>query len=103
MDKNEMIEQYNEMCDIIRSHLINYINSTFNIISIYMVLKCNEDSMTKQGIKNSFESEYKKVITKINHIKNVTNCSLDDIIKYAKDAKADTVDLTLNALKGELR
>lgn len=102
MDK-EMMEKYNALCDIVRSQLINYINSTFKIISIYMILKCNEDSMTKQGIKNSFESEYKKIVTKINHIKNVTTCRLDDIIKYAKDAKADAVDLTLDALKEVIR
>lgn len=103
MDKREMIEQHNEMCDIIRSQLIEYINRTFKIVSIYIILKCNDDSMTKQGIKNSFESEYKKIVTKINHINNVTSCRLDDIIKYAKDAKTDAVDLTLNTLKEVIR
>lgn len=102
-DKNEMIEKYNELCDIIRSQLIDYINRTFKIISIYMILKANDDSITKQSVKSSFESAYKKTITMINHIKNVTNCNLDDIIKYAKDAKANAVDLTLKTLKGELR
>lgn len=99
MDKREMMEQYNELCDIIRSQLIDYINITFRIVSIYMFVKCNEDGATKQYIKDSFNSEYKKIITKINHIKNATNCELDDIIEYAKDAKTDAVDLTLNALK----
>jgi hypothetical protein len=103
MNKKEMIEKYNEMCDIIKSQLIDYINRTFKIVSIYMILKVNNDSTTKQAVKGSFESEYKKIITKINHIQNVTSCNLDDIIKYTKDAKADAVDLTLNTLKGELR
>lgn len=98
-----MIEKYNEMCDIIRSQLIDYINRTFKIVSIYMILKCNDESMTKQGIKSSFESEYKKLVTKINHIKQVTNCNLDGMIEYAKAMKSDAVDLVLNTLKGELR
>ncbi len=98
-----MIEKYNEMCDIIRSQLIDYINRTFKIVSIYMILKANNDSTTKQAVKGSFESEYKKIITKINHIQNVTNCNLDGMIEYAKAMKSDAVDLVLNTLKGELR
>lgn len=94
---NEEIRQ--ELEDIIRSNVIQYINVTYDFTAMYLIMKSHFGNLTKAGVKGAFESESKKLYTKVDKLDGVVPTDLGDIKQLIKDMKKDKVDELIKNLK----
>ena len=85
--------------EVIRSNVINYINATYDFTAMYLIMKSHFGNVTKAAIKGAFESESKKLYTKVDKLDGVVPCDLDDIKQLIKDMKKDKVDELIKNLK----
>lgn len=92
-------EIWQELNDIIRSNVINYINVTYDYTAIYLIMKSHFGDLTKAAIKGAFESESKKLYTKVDKLDDVVPCDLGDIKELIKNMKKDKVDELIKNLK----
>lgn len=85
--------------EVIRSNVINYIDDTYDFTAMYLIMKSHFGNVTKATIKGAFESESKKLYTKVDKLDGVVSCDLDDIKQLIKDMKKDKVDELIKNLK----
>lgn len=96
--RDEQIKE--EYTDLVRSNIINYIQTTLDFTAMYIILKSNYDVVTKAFIKSHFESEYKKLVTKLKKFELVANCDTSGLSQLLKDMKDDRIKTTIDTLKG---
>lgn len=99
MEDKSNVDIRKELDDIIRSNVINYINDTYNFTAIYLIMKSHFGDLTKAAINGAFESESKKLYTKIDKLDGVVPTDLDDVKQLIKDMKKDKVDELIKNLK----
>lgn len=85
--------------EAIRSNVINYIDDTYDFTAMYLIMKSHFGNVTKAAIKGAFESESKKLYTKVDKLDGVVPCDLYDIKQLIKDKKKDIVDELIKNLK----
>lgn len=95
--RDEQIKE--EYTELIRSNIINYIQTTLDFTAMYIILKSNYDVVTKVFIKSHFESEYRKIATKLKKFEQVANCDTSGLSQLLKDMKDDRIKTTINTLK----